>query len=473
MIGWFFHPHGPEESVVKRVYLELAIFIESVGTDKFHESRHRMMSVLNESDETLTIGYIPWQETEIFKRLYLLNNHANKIFIYIIDYFFNAKEQLPPELGKMVRAIANSFHHKEKEGAYKGLFQPREIDEDVSQLFAFVYDADALMNEPVSKINQAIQISKLSTKTIFGGAFDKNSIVFITALRFGFMTSIAAIIAFEFELERSYWVPLSCVAVMSGATIMSTHHRAIQRGIGTFIGIIIASLILAMEPTGYILAFFILMLTFITELFIVKNYGLAAMFFTPNALLMAESTSEGSFSFTYFASARMLDVMIGIVIGLIGVWLIGRKSASSRIPHLITKTIRAQAQFLLVLFSEQGDGFHARKSKELKKMRINLENLKTMYHTAAGEIPVNREVLDYYWPVIYSIENVSYLLEDCSKMEKRPILSDQVLSQLLYACEMTANAASQKRSPSIKNIPEIEGFPSIQRELINLEKALK
>lgn len=76
---------------------------------------------------------------------------------------------------------------------------------------------------------------------------------------------------------------------------------------------------------------------------------------------MAESVSHGDFSFTYFATARIIDVAIGIVIGLIGVWLVGRKSASSRLPHLISKTIRSQAQFLFVLFSEQGNGYKGKK----------------------------------------------------------------------------------------------------------------
>ena len=118
------------------------------------------------------------------------------------------------------------------------------------QLFTKIYDADAIMNEPTSKINQVIRISKPSLKTIFLGAFDKNSIVFITAVRFGVVTIIAAIIAYQFEFKRSYWVPLSCVAVMSGSTIVATYHRAIQRAIGTIIGILIASLILATHPTG-------------------------------------------------------------------------------------------------------------------------------------------------------------------------------------------------------------------------------
>jgi uncharacterized membrane protein YccC len=474
MIGWFFDPHGPETGVVKRVYLELAAFLDSIGTEKFNEARHHVMSVLKEAEETLAAGYIPWRQTDLFKRLYVLNGHANMIFLHILENFSKNNSKIPSGVGESVRYLANSLDQKNKSGSVvKKILQPEKIDETIVQLFTKIYDADAIMNEPNSKINQVIRISKPSLKTILLGAFDKNSIVFITSVRFSVVTIIAAIIAYQFELTRSYWVPLSCVAVLSGSTIVTTYHRAIQRGFGTILGILIASLILATHPSGYILVFLILLLTFITELFIVKNYGLAALFFTPNALLMAESTSHGSFSFSYFASARLIDVLIGIVIGLLGVWIIGRYSASSRLPHLITKTIRSQAQFLLVLFSDQGIGFNATKSKERMKMRTNLINLKTLHDTAAGEIPVNQRALEYYWPVIFSIEQLGYLLENAAKTTRRPILSNDTLAQLLYVCETMANATNRKQSPSIKNVPEIEEFPSIQNEIITLQKFLQ
>lgn len=260
---------------------------------------------------------------------------------------------------------------------------------------------------------------------------------------------------------------------MSGSTIIATYHRAIQRGFGTIVGILIASFILAAQPYGYVIALFILLLTFMTELFIVKNYGLAALFFTPNALLMAESTSHGSFSFSYFASARLIDVIIGSLIGLIGVWLMGRKSASSRIPHLVAKTIRIQSQLLVLLFSEGGRGLNLEESSEFKKMQINMIHLKTLYSTASGEIPVNQKVLDSYWPVVFSIEHLGFLLNNCSKVEDRPILSEKKLAQILFVFETMANAAGRKRSTSIKQVPEIESFPSIQNEIIRLQKSLQ
>ncbi|WHT49543.1 FUSC family protein [Sporosarcina thermotolerans] len=347
------------------------------------------------------------------------------------------------------------------------------MDEKVTALYRKINDAYAIMNEQTTSITKEIRISKPSIRMIFAEAFDKNSIVFISAVRFGVITIIAAIIAYEFNLARSYWVPLSCVAVLSGATIVATFHRAIQRGIGTIVGILLAGILLAIHPSGYLIALFILVLTFITELFIVKNYGLAALFFTPSALLMVESTSHGSFSFSYFASARIIDVVIGSAIGLIGVWFVGRRSASSRLPQLVTKTIRSQGQLLLLLFSEHGARGNVEESSESKKMQINMTNLQTLYKTAAGEIPVNLKAVDEYWPVLFSIERLGYLLGNCSKVEKRLILSEEQLAQLLYVCETMAIAAGRQQSPTIKNVPEIESFPSIQKEIIRLQKSLQ
>ena len=472
MIGWFFNPYGPESDVVTRVYLQLAELLDSVGTPTFTKAKHQVMEVLNESEETLSASYFRWRTTDMFNRLYLLNNFANELFIYIVENFSNSNSTLPKELGQSTRLLGHSLNNRDKRKK-PHILQPEKMDSQVSQLFTTIYNAEAILNEPISNVKKSIQIDKPSLKTIFLGAFDKNSIVFISSVRFGVITAIAAIIAYQFGFERSYWVPLSCVAVMSGATIVSTFHRTIQRFFGTVIGIVIAGFILSFHPSGFVITLFIFVLTFITELFIVKNYGLAALFFTPNALLMAESTSQEMFSFSYFAQARFIDIVIGSAIGLLGVYLVGRKSASSRIPHLLSKTLRSQAQFLMVLFSDQGTGFNPRQSRERLKMRTNLSNLQTLYHTASGEIPANRKALDYYWPVIFSTKQLGYLLENCSKETNRPNLSDERSAQLLFAFETMAIAATRNVSPKQIAIPELEGYPSIHKEIQFLQKELR
>ena len=470
LIGWFLNPHGPEVSVVQRVYRELAAFLDSVGTDTFHQARHTTLLEMKEAEDTLAAGYIPWRVTDLFKRLYVVNNHANMIYMYITEHFANRSSKIPLELSASVRKLANSLDPNH-ESDTKKILQPEQMDEATAQLFSKIYDADAVLNEPNSKINQVIRISKPSLKSIFWGALDKNSIVFITSLRYGVILTIAAIVAYLLGFQRAYWVPLSCAAVMSGATIVATYHRAIQRLVGTIVGILIASFVLSFEPEGFLIAVFIFLLTFITELFIVRNYGLAAFFFTPNALIMAESTSLGH-SFSYFASARIVDVLIGSMIGLIGVLFVGSRSASSRLPHLISKTIRSQAQFLYLLFSGKGSGLTAKETKEQLKMKTNLSNLKTIYSTALGEIPINKQAVGYYWPVIFCIEQLSYLLEACPKSSKCPVLSDENLAQLLLVFESMATATNHYQLPAKKYIPKIEGFSNIQKEITLLQNAL-
>ena len=194
---------------------------------------------------------------------------------------------------------------------------------------------------------------------------------------------------------------------------------------------------------------------------------------TPSALLMAESAAQGEIEFTFFATARLIDVMLGVAIGLIGVWFVGRKSASSRLPHLISKTIRSQAQLFYVLFSKADILSSQEKNIEINKMQTNLNNLKTVYDTATGEIPVNKKALEYYWGVIYCVEQLGFLLEKSLEVQNRPVLSDDTLAKSLFIFETMANAAEHETIISKKKKPEIQELPSIQDALEELQKSLQ
>ncbi|MFU2016954.1 FUSC family protein [Peribacillus butanolivorans] len=470
MLGWFYNPHGPETNAVEKVYRELALFFDSIGTEKFNTARHRTVLAMKQAENTLLAGYSAKRSTDIFKRLFLLNEHANTIFLRVLEISLNNKIVLPPELGKSVQALADSIGSKTKNKSK--ILQPEQVDKEVEDLFIKIYNADAIMNEPVQKIHQEVLISKPSLKTILLGAFDKNSIVFLTSVRYGTILTIAAIIAYSAGFNRSYWVPLSCAAVMSGATIIATFHRAVQRTFGTIIGLLLASLILASVHNEFIIVLIILCLTFITELFIVRNYGLAAMFFTPSALIMAEYSTQ-SYDFSFFATVRITDIVVGSIIGLAGSLLVGSRSASSLLSHFIAKTIRSQGQFLLMAFSENNRTLTFDESSERSKMQTNMVNLLTVYNTSLGEIFKNKARLESLWPVIFSIEQLGYYLNASLKYSERPVLSEKDLAQLLYVFETMAIAADKDQSSTNKTVPEIEGFSKIRHEILDLQEALQ
>ena len=469
MVGWFFNPHGPEKRAVKSTFIALAQLLEVLGTDKMNDAQHQVMNSIKDTSQTLASAYLSWHESKLYNQLYVLNNIANKLYVSIVE---GNNIQHSKELAKTLRMIARVLDSKDLESAAK-LIQLPQIDspnEHTLLLINELSNAKAYLSDSNTTIKE-FHFATPNVKRVLIGAFDKNSIILINALRFGIFTFIAAFIAYEFHFNRSFWVPLSCAAVMSGITVVATFHRAIQRSLGTIFGILFASVILAFHPSGYFIALFVALFTFVTELFIVKNYGLAALFFTPNALIMAEAGTVGDYSFSYFATTRLIDVFIGVAIGLIGVWVIGRKSASSRLPHLISKTLRSQAQVFYVVFSNKKIYKEYGKNIEFNKMDTNIKNLKTVYDAATGEIPKDKKALEYYWPIIHSIQEISFLLEKSSRSKTHKIEEEQ-LAKILLAIEGMAYAAERKENIPICDIPLVNSAPGIKETLEQLQKNL-
>ena len=107
MIGWFHSPHGPEKIAVKKVYVDLAIFMDSIGTKRIDHSKRNIVTSLKAADEILSSGYVPWRVSETFKRLVLLNQQANVIFLNILENIDELEGEVPAELRATIRSISD------------------------------------------------------------------------------------------------------------------------------------------------------------------------------------------------------------------------------------------------------------------------------------------------------------------------------------------------------------------------------
>ena len=475
MSGFLINPHRPEIQVVTRAYQQLIKVTQAIGEPQFADEKYRTMGAFKEAVDTLIAGELPWKPSETYTRLLHLAIEGNEYFLTLMNQYADREKlenspALPQECITFLQQIEKALSRNLKPSTTPDtdLQIPPLNDQKLAKHFAKM---SAALLAPIESLKPVTLERRDSIKDILSHAFDRNSLVFLTALRFGVITALAAFIAYGFDFTRSYWIPLSCVAVMSGASMVATFHRALQRSIGTFIGIIIASCILYFKPSGYPIALFILFFTAATELFIVKNYGLAVIFITPNALLLAETITGGEFSFFHFSTARMIDVVIGSAIGLFGVILMGKRSASVRIPRILMRTLRNQSQMILLLFSAERPSTKQQIKARLTKMRTNISNLTALYDAAIGEIPKKRELIEYYWPIIYSMEKLAFLLERAIETPNRPELPEPELASLLYLFETLANSAKFSEIEAPKTIPEIPGFHSIAKEIDTLQRA--
>lgn len=471
MSGFLINPHRPEILTVKRAYQQLIKLTESVGTPAFNEEKYRTMETFKVTIETLISGKLPWAPSETYTRLLHLAFEGNEYFLYLMNHYANSDKKLPDEciqfLKQIEKSLSENLKYRKDEAIVPILLSlPDKKITHYYQKIAQTLIADLAELKPVTLDHY------YTIKDTLINALDRNSLVFLTALRFGVITTLAALVAYSFDFTRSYWIPLSCVAVMAGSSMVATFHRALQRSIGTIIGIVIASSILYFKPSGYPIALFILCFTAATELCIVKNYGLAVIFITPNALLLAETITGGEFSFFHFSSARVIDVLIGSTIGLIGVILMGKRSASVRIPRILMRTLRNQSQMVLLLFSQERESTPKQIATRLIKMRTNLANLTALYDAAIGEIPLKKDLIEYYWPIIYSMEKLGFLLEHAANTHNRPTLTEAELASLLYLFETLANATNFSEASELKTIPHLPGFYSVEQEIDTLQRAV-
>lgn len=140
------------------------------------------------------------------------------------------------------------------------------------------------------------------------------------------------------KLEKPYWVPISCAAVMQGISLHHIWQRSLQRILGTFIGLGVAWLLLKINMTPLTICISIMLLQFIVEMLIVRHYGLAVIFITPLTLFLAEAGSAMNADTDLLISTRLLDIVIGSTIGLIGGWFLHNQQVRESTERRIRKT---------------------------------------------------------------------------------------------------------------------------------------
>ena len=132
----------------------------------------------------------------------------------------------------------------------------------------------------------------------------------------GVFVALSLLIAQLLQLERAYWVPVSCLAVAQGVSLRAVWTRQIHRIAGTAVGVLLAWGLLALPLDKWSLSVLMMALCFVIEMLVVRHYGLAVVFITPLTILLAEAATLGHGVPDGLVLARFLDTVLGCVVGL-------------------------------------------------------------------------------------------------------------------------------------------------------------
>ncbi|MGO3931905.1 FUSC family protein [Rhodopseudomonas pseudopalustris] len=174
----------------------------------------------------------------------------------------------------------------------------------LATLIAFVYTLFVL------RIREPLPIEPLAPADF--------EIVVLDSVLIGCAVGVSLALAQALQLERPYWVPVSCLAVIQGLSVRAIWNRQLHRILGTVLGLVLAAALLALPLEKWSIALMVLGLSFVIETAVIRHYGFAVIFITPLTIFLADAATLGQEAPSAIIEARLIDTLLGCLVGFIG-----------------------------------------------------------------------------------------------------------------------------------------------------------
>jgi uncharacterized membrane protein YccC len=195
-----------------------------------------------------------------------------------------------------------------------------------------------------------------------------------------------------------------------------TTQRALERLVGTWVGLLLAAAVIATHPHAIWLAVAIMALDFVVGLTVARNYPLAVVFITAVALLISTG-AHGTADLGALLLARGIDTAVGCGVALAVFLLLVPTSVTTWLPTALADTLDAIATTASYLSSPSittPDAKAARRDLQRSALR-----LKQMFETLVNGSANQRRRAEYIWPAIAATERLAYrTVAECWRVER-------------------------------------------------------
>ncbi|MBJ8326118.1 FUSC family protein [Streptococcus pacificus] len=153
----------------------------------------------------------------------------------------------------------------------------------------------------------------------FKERFFKDPLALVDAIFYSSALFMSVYLSHGLHLGNPYWVTLACAAILLAENLEALKHRHLQYLAGTFVGLVVASLLLVLPLSRVLLILLITILYALAQYYVPRNYAVANIFITPMVILLSV-TNNSDLSLHLFQS-RFIGVLLGSFIGFGTAWL--------------------------------------------------------------------------------------------------------------------------------------------------------
>jgi uncharacterized membrane protein YccC len=306
-------------------------------------------------------------------------------------------------------------------------------------------------------VGDSIPLGRPRVQDLIAAALQRHSRSRLIVLRVAVATVAAGGLAGWMGLAHAYWAMSAAVLILhQGLDRRRTTQRALERLIGTWVGLLLAAIVIAAHPHALWLVAVVMVLTFAVGYTVARNYTLAVVFITAVALVISTS-AHGTADLGGLLLARGVDTAVGCAVALAVFGLLVPKGAATWLSTAIADTLDAVGATTNHL-QPGAIGTHAAKAarRDLQRCLVRL--------TEAFDVDVNgtvgqRRAAERAWPTIAATQRLAYrTVAECWRLERlthhdvtAPGIGDPGV--LAEALSTTSSAVRSRTAPGPVTIP--------------------
>lgn len=395
--AWPYGRRTPERLAVAEVYRKLAGLLGAVGQSWVVHAREELTTALNDaydavlSFRTRTAGRDP----EV-RRLVALLGDATQVIEATVT-LIREEKLLPREVPRALMDVADAIQSGGPPPRLPNLDTRspgmRTLGPGLEAITALISDGKP-GEEPGTP-------NRRSVRERARGLWERVSSGPRTlqwAFRLALCVAIAESLPFVAPIDRSYWVVLT-VAVVLKPDFGSVFARAIQRGLGTVVGVLLGAAVLAILPHGPAVLVFVAAFAAMIPVGRQRNYGMLSTFISPVIVLLLDLLAGGGWQ---LVQTRILDTLLGCGIVLIFGYLLWPGTWRTAIGQNFTETVDAVSAYLRRALGPEPAG----RSDLRRDTYRQLADLRTVFQRALSEPAPTRRQASAWWPAIVALDRV-------------------------------------------------------------------
>ncbi|MGY1729408.1 FUSC family protein [Geodermatophilus sp. SYSU D01062] len=394
-------PSDPDRSAVAAVFTRIAGLLTAVGTEGTDDARRELTTALNAAYDRVirTRSLAAGRNRQLSELAGVLNAAAPLVEAAVAAA--RTGVHADPHDVTAVHALAAAVSGSRELPAER----PPPLDDGPAVRRAVRHGvrlAWAVVGDPEERAGAAVtpprpswreRLRDLADRTL--GSTDTREF----ALRLTLCMTIAEVARQLLPIERPYWVLLT-VAIVLKPDYGSVFTRAVQRGAGTLLGVLIGSLLLSVLPRDGWVVVAMAVAAGLLPWARGANFGLFSVFQTPVIILLLDLAVPGG---PELVGARLVDTLIGCAIVLVAGYLLWPQTWRAPLEDALRAATLALDAFVGAAF---GADPVARRRARRATYRA-LTELHTQLQRRLAEPPPISTRAAAWWPVIVQLERTA------------------------------------------------------------------